>query len=198
MFNNLETTPFVVFDIETTGLDYRMGNQVIELAAQKIVDHKIVDQFHFLINPTVPIEDGAYNVHGLSNLFLSTQGKLAQEVFPQFLDFTKDTILVGHNILNFDIPFLNNDLKRLSFSPLENLVVDTLIMARKILPSLPNHKLGTVATHFGVDPTGAHRAMVDVEMNKKVFLKMLTAYVTKLKEEEQRHSHAPSTSSRLF
>ncbi|MCC6638981.1 3'-5' exonuclease [Candidatus Falkowbacteria bacterium] len=182
---NINTTPFIVFDIETTGLEYRMGNQVIEIAAQKIIDNQVIDEYYALINPTVPVEDGAYSTHGLSNLYLAQNGKSGLESLSPFIDFTRDGILVGHNILTFDIPFLNNDLKRLGLQALSNPVVDTLIMARKLLPQLPNHKLGTVATHFGVDPSGAHRAMVDVEMNKKVFLMMLSRYLDTLKQEQK-------------
>lgn len=189
MFDNINEQHFVVFDIETTGLDYLMGNQVIELAGQKIVNGEIVDQFHELINPSVPIEDGAYRVHGLSNMFLAEHGGDSHEIFSRFLDFTQNTVLVGHNIINFDLPFLNNDLTRCSLKPLSNFAVDTLLMARTLLPQLPNHKLSTVALHFGVDPSGAHRAMVDVEMNKKIFLKMLDQYLealTKKKPHEQK------------
>lgn len=190
MFDNLKEQKFIVFDIETTGLDYRIGNQVIELAGQKLINGEVVDEFHELINPTVPIEDGAYRVHGLSNLFLAEEGKEALEVFEKFHIFAQESILVGHNIINFDLPFLNSDLSRCSLQPLSNFAVDTLLMARTLLPQLPNHKLGTVALHFNVDPAGAHRAMVDVEMNKKVFLNMLDQYIQKMKPT---HSTKPSS-----
>ncbi len=183
MFEKLENEQFVVFDIETTGLDWRVGNQVIELAGQKIINGEVVDQFHELINPTCPVEDGAYRVHGLSNMFLADQGGKAEEHFPRFLEFVEGAVLVGHNILTFDVPFLNADLQRYQLRPLHNMVIDTLVMSRKLLQHLPNHKLGTVATHFGVDPAGAHRAMVDVEMNKQVFLKMLNQYLEQLAQE---------------
>ncbi len=184
MFDNINQQQFVIFDIETTGLDYLMGNQVIELAGQKIVHGEIVDEFHELINPSVPVEDGAYRVHGLSNMFLAENGGNAQDIFSRFVEFTHNTVLVGHNIINFDLPFLNNDLTRYELQPLSNFAVDTLLMARTLLPQLPNHKLGTVALHFGVDPSGAHRAMVDVEMNKKVFLKMLDQYLEVLEKKK--------------
>lgn len=185
MFDKISEQRFVVFDIETTGLDHRMGNQVIELAGQKIVNGEVVEEYHELINPSVPVEDGAYRVHGLSNMFLAENGGKAEELFPKFHEFIKDSILVGHNILNFDVPFLNADLSRCGCETMNNMMIDTLVMARKLLPQLPNHKLGTVATHFGVDPSGAHRAMVDVEMNKKVFLKMLDQYLDVVAKEQQ-------------
>lgn len=187
MLDKLKNSPFVVFDIETTGLSYGSGNQIIEIAGQKIVDGKVVEEFHELINPTVPVEDGAYSVHGLSNLFLSENGKEAFDTLTKFCRFAENSVLVGHNILTFDVPFLNNELKRLNLNPVNNLLVDTLVMARKLLPMLPNHKLTTVATHFKVDPAGAHRAMVDVEMNKRVFLIMLNQYLEHLKLEQEKN-----------
>ena len=94
MLDKLKNEKFIVFDIETTGLDYMMGNQVIELAGQKIVNGEVVERYHELINPTVPVEDGAYRVHGLSNLFLSEKGGKAEELFPKFIEFAHD--LMSH------------------------------------------------------------------------------------------------------
>ena len=197
MLDKLKNSPFVIFDIETTGLSYAYGNQIIEIAGQKIVDGKVIEEFHELINPTVAVEDGAYGVHGLSNLFLAENGKDANEILSNFCKFAEGSILVGHNILTFDIPFLNNELKRLNIDIVNNLLVDTLVMARKLLPMLPNHKLTTVASHFKIDPSGAHRAMVDVEMNKKVFLIMLNQYLEHLQKEEDKKK-VNNTNSSLF
>jgi len=186
MFDKLKDSTFVVFDCETTGLDWRRGCQIIELAGEKIKNGEVVDTFHCLINPSVSVEDGAYRVHGLSNMFLAENGKSAHEKFPEFLDFISDSILVGHNVLTFDVPFVNSELSRVGLAPMRNMIVDTLIMARKILPQLPNHKLGTVAQYFELDTDGAHRALKDVEMNRIVFLKMLDQYLQKIAAEEKK------------
>jgi len=181
--NELNDKYFVVFDTETTGLDYRRGHQIIEIAGQKMKDGKVIEEFVGLINPTIPVDDDAYRVHGISNLFLAENGKKASEVLPAFIEFIGDSIIVGHNIMNFDVPFLNNNLNNVGQPSLRNMLIDTLIMARKLLPGLPNHKLGTVATHFNVDYAGAHRAMRDVEINRQVFLKMLEQYMKVLERE---------------
>ena len=159
MLDRIKDSVFTVFDCETTGLSWRTGNQIIELAGQKVKDGVIIEEYHELINPSVPVEDGAYNVHGLSNLFLAENGGKAEEMLPKFVEFTKDTILVGHNILSFDVPYLNAELARTGNGPVNNMIIDTLVMARKVLPHLPNHKLGTVATHYEIDPSGAHEYM---------------------------------------
>lgn len=183
MLDKLKDSVFVVFDCETTGLDYRK-NQIIELAGQKVKDGEVIEEFHILLNPSCPVEDGAYATHGLSNLFLAQEGLDPITELPKFKDFVGDAVLVGHNILTFDLPFLNSELRRVGASTLQNLVVDTLIMARKLLPQLTNHKLTTVASHFKVDSKGAHRAMVDVAMNRIVFQKMLEQYLRVLQEED--------------
>ena len=187
-FDRLKDSTFVVFDCETTGLDYTQGHQIIELAGQKVVRGEVTGVFHSLINPTVDVEEGAYRVHGLSNLYLAEHGKAGSGVVKEFLDFVNGSILVGHNILTFDIPFVNADLRRHGLAQLSNMVIDTLIMARKIIPRLPDHKLGTVAKHFNIDPTGAHRALKDVDMNREIFLKMLDQYLEKLDEEERKRT----------
>lgn len=190
MLDQLKDKHFVVFDTETTGLDYRGGHQIIEIAGQKMMNGTVVAEFTGLINPTIPVDDGAYRVHGISNLFLAENGKPALEVLPSFMEFIGDSIIVGHNIMNFDVPFLNNNLQKIGKSSLNNMLIDTLIMARKLLPGLPNHKLGTVATHFNVDYAGAHRAMRDVEINRQVFLKMLDQYMKVLEREKSMQTTA--------
>jgi len=186
MLERIKESEFIVFDCETTGLNFRMGNQIIELAAQKVRNNEVVAEWHELINPTVPVEDGSYQVHKLSNLFLSENGGKAEELLAQFREFIGESILVGHNILTFDVPFLNVEFTRVGLTSTKNLLVDTLLMARKLLPGLPNHKLVTVASHFDIDPSGAHRAMVDVEMNRQVFMRMLNQYLDQLAQEEKK------------
>jgi len=196
MIEKLKDSTFVVFDCETTGLDWSAGHQIIELAAQKVKDSEVIDEFYALINPSIAVEDGAYATHGLSNLYLAEHGGNAAEHFPKFKEFIEGTILVGHNILTFDLPYVNIEFKRHSLPAINNSAIDTLVMSRKVLTTLPNHKLTTIATHFKIDPSGAHRAMVDVEMNRKVFYKMLDQYLKKLSEEE--HLKKAHNAGKLF
>jgi DNA polymerase III epsilon subunit family exonuclease len=174
---------FVIFDTETTGLFYNSGDEIVEIAAEKIQGGKVIGEFYSLINPAVPVTEGAYLVHGLSDKFLAQNGNQAAEVMPRFCDFSRESILVGHNIMSFDLGFINRHLERLGLPALDNLAIDTLIMARKLLPVLPNHKLTTLAEHFKINVQGAHRAKKDVQMNKMVFLKMLELYLNKTRED---------------
>ena len=177
MLEKIKNEKFVIFDTETTGLMPENGDEIIEIAAQKIQNNEVISEFYSLVRPGVPVTDGAYAVHGYSDQYLAENGAYPQQIIPQFCDFAADSILVGHNIMSFDLGFLNRQLQQLGLSPMNNLVIDTLIMARKLLPNLYNHKLSTVAQHFQIDCQGAHRAKADVEMNKQVFLKLLEIYL---------------------
>ena len=173
MLDKLKNEHFVIFDTETTGLMPEAGDEIVEIAAQKIKNDQIIDEFYSLIKPNVPMTEGAFLMHGYSDEFLARNGSPAQEIIPRFYDFSKEAILVGHNILSFDLSFLNIQSQKLGLPKINNLVIDTLIMSRKLLPGLPNHKLTTLADFFKIDAAGAHRAQKDVEMNKQIFLNLL-------------------------
>ena len=93
------------------------------------------------------------------------------EVLPEFLEFTKDSILVAHNA-KFDVSFIKHfaDEQKLEFKPS---VMDTLTIARELYPTFENHKLGTIAQNLGVELEGAHRAINDTRATAKVFVLML-------------------------
>jgi len=99
-------------------------------------------------------------------------GKWAEEVFPKFTEFVGDAVLVGHNIRRFDFPFIQAHYSRLGLPLLTNDLLDTLELSRSVL-RLPNHKLGTIATHFQISTAGAHRAMADVIMTREVLRRLL-------------------------
>ena len=176
MLDKIHKQEYVVLDIETTGLSYTDGDEIIEIAGQKVLNGEVIEEFHELINPKVPVGYEAERVHGLGNDYLAKHGKDSAEVLPRFIDFSKNGILVGHNILGFDIGFVNHQLGRMELPKMENYVVDTLIMARKLMPTLPNHRLSTVAAFFNFETGGAHRALFDVDMNRKVFMELLKIY----------------------
>ena len=164
--------PLVVLDTETTGFLYTAGDEVIELAGEKVIDGQVVDTFHKLICPSRPVPAQATAVHGLTNDYLAQFGDASGRVFPEFADFIKGTVLVGHNIRRFDYPFIATHYLNLGMSVPVNPIVDTLELSRRYL-SLPNHKLGTIAAHFGISTDGAHRAMVDVVMTRKVLFELI-------------------------
>jgi DNA polymerase III epsilon subunit family exonuclease len=162
----------VVLDTETTGFYFDRGDEIIELAAEKIQGGEVVDTFHYLIRPSGLISPEASAVNGLTDDFVHANGFWAAEVFPKFNDFIGQATLVGHNIRRFDWPFIASHFSRLGLAIPANSLLDTLELSRRYL-ILPNHKLGTIAQHFAIATTGAHRANVDVAITRQVLFKIL-------------------------
>jgi len=169
---DLLSQTIVVLDTETTGLYPDNGDEIIELAAEKIVNGQVFEKFHAFIKPTAVVSPEASAVHGLTEEFLLENGELGEIVFPRFHDFIIDCVLVGHNVRRFDHPFIAKHFNRHGLAVPANFIFDTLDVARSRL-KLPNYKLGTVAAHFGITTDGAHRAGRDVEITRQVLLKFL-------------------------
>lgn len=161
----------VVLDAETTGFYPDSGDEIIELAAEKLIDRQVVDTFHAFIAPSRPVPPDALAIHGLDNIFLEKHGEEAANVFPRFAAFIEEAVLVGHNIRRFDYCFLAAHFARLNLPLPANDILDTLDLARAAL-LLPNYKLATVAAHFDISTAGAHRAMADVIMAREVLLRL--------------------------
>lgn len=168
----IETTDLVFLDTETTGLSPDNGDAIIELAAQRVKQGEITGEFQHLINPGVWIHPAAEAVHGISNDQIKIEGRKPEDVYPEFVDFCKDAILIGHNIVRFDMRFIQYHLRQLGMRVLLNSVIDTLPLARKRV-ELPNYKLGTLAKHYDISYDGAHRALVDVNINRQVFFELM-------------------------
>lgn len=150
----------VVFDVESTGLDTN-NDEIIEIAAVKFGIDGILDEFHKYIKNTIPV--GASEViHGYSDEFLSKTGEDAFSVLSEFIEFSKESILCGHNV-GYDISILKSNLSKLNIkSNILNTSFDTLNGAKRILKDADNYKLGTLCTHFGIEEEPTHHAMDDV------------------------------------
>ena len=163
---------FVIFDVETTGLFPETGDRIVEIAALKIVDLQIVDKFHSLVDPKREISFGAYEVNGITPEMLKGAPE-AKDVLPRLLKFLGPAHLVGHNV-RFDLGFLCHELSLLDMKLHEKtMVVDTLKLARRILPSLDRYPLWLVAESLGIEIEQRHRAMADVELTLQVFQKLI-------------------------
>ena len=170
--DGLLDTDFVVFDVETTGLSPKYGDRIVEIAALKVCNQKIVDRFETLLDPQRMMPFGAFQVHGISDEILKGAPS-AEKILPDFLEFIGDTVLVGHNI-KFDMRFLNNELMLCGFPMLKKQwTIDTIKMARRIIPELGRYSLGVVAQFLEVDDSMQHRAMSDVVMTYKIFLELI-------------------------
>lgn len=163
----------VIFDVETTGLSASRGDRIIEIGALAVENEYIVGEFHTLIDVVKQIPCAVRRIHGITNDMLIGKPR-PEEVFPQFRDFIKNSILVAHNA-QFDVRFLRYEFGRQGYG-LDNRYLCTLEMCRKRFPRLPDHKLETVCRHlFGqhVEEVRMHRALEDARMVARVWLEMI-------------------------
>jgi DNA polymerase-3 subunit epsilon len=177
----------IVLDTETTGLDHRMGDRIIEIGCVELLNRKLTGQrFHRYINPEREVEAGALAVHGLSNEFLQDKPRFG-EIVAAFLDFIRGAELIIHNAA-FDTGFLDNELALQQQAPLGRIctgIVDTLKMARELHPGRRN-SLDALCERYAIDNSGRtlHGALLDAELLAEVYLAMTRGQETLLMELE--------------
>ncbi|MBI3573223.1 MAG: 3'-5' exonuclease [Candidatus Kerfeldbacteria bacterium] len=162
---------FVVLDVETTGLEPSMGDEIIEIAAQKIRGREVVGEFVKMVKGTKRIPIESQKVHGISQADVDANGLPEAEVLPQLVEFLGSSIIVAHNAA-FDIGFVNSHLRRLNLPELTNRVIDTIEIAKRYC-LLASYKLSNVAAFLKVPQPSAHRALVDVITTREVFFKLI-------------------------
>ena len=145
------------------------ADTVTEIGAVKIVDGRITEKFGSLINPGVKISEKITSLTGIDNAMVADKPRFSQ-VTGDIYKFFEGAILVAHNI-DFDYKFLRR-LSGESGYYYYNVGMDTLQFAREIMPTLPNHKLKTVAEKFGIE-FNAHRATDDAYATAKMFIKLV-------------------------
>ncbi|HEY0829279.1 MAG TPA: PolC-type DNA polymerase III [Bacilli bacterium] len=167
---NLKDAVYVVFDVETTGLSV-ITNKIIEIAAVKMKDGKVIERYAAFVNPHEQIP---YHITQLTNItddMVRNAPELSQ-VLPEFIQFTGDAVLVAHNA-RFDMGFMQAACKLLQLPEIKNSVVDTLELARFLYPSLKNHRLNTLSAKFKVNLENHHRAIDDAAALGDVLFGML-------------------------
>lgn len=150
---------YCVIDIETTGLS-PVYDSIIEIAACRVADRAVSDSYSSLINPGVEIDEYITGLTGITNEMLST-APAPSDVLPVFRDFLGSSVLVAHNA-HFDINFLYDAFESELKEPLKNDFIDTMRIARRVLPSLEHHRLQDIVSHYGITHDNAHRALGDV------------------------------------
>ena len=155
----------IILDTETTGLDYRSGHRLIEIACVEIENRKFTgNEFHSYLNPERSIDPGAVKIHGLSRDFLSDKPKFS-EIYTELLDFIKGSELLIHNA-EFDLGFLNNELqlhnKDHKIEDHVEKVIDTLLMARQMHPGQRN-SLDVLTDRYNIQgyDRSYHGALID-------------------------------------
>ena len=161
---------FVVFDIETTGFS-PVSNRIIEIGAVRVEKGSIVDRFSVFVNPQVPIPFKIEQLTGINDSMV-VDAETIEKVLPKFLEFSEGAVMVAHNA-GFDMSFIIENCKRQGMER-EFTYVDTVGMARMLLPGLNRFKLDTVAKALNIPLLNHHRAVDDAACTAEIFVKFIT------------------------
>lgn len=169
----LKMREFVVFDLETTGLNTSSasGNmdKIIEIGAFKIINGEIKQSFTTFINPERRLSDEIIALTGITEDMVAN-APTYEQVMPDFYKFCNGSILVGHNIVGFDFKFVDYYCARLGYT-LDRKIIDTIPLSQELL-RLSNYKLNTVADHFNI-VFNHHRAIDDALTTAKIFIELI-------------------------
>ena len=179
----------IVLDTETTGLEPKQGHRIIEIGCVELNNRrKTNNHYHQYLNPEREIEDGAYDVHGISNEYLADKPVFA-DAAQEFIDFIRDSELIIHNA-PFDVGFINAELKRLGrqWGKIEDhcTVIDTLLMAREMHPGQKN-SLDALCKRYEIDNSqrDLHGALLDAQILLDVYLVMTGGQTDLLLHDDQ-------------
>ena len=172
----IDEEEFVVFDIETTGLNSHT-NEIIEIGAVKIKAGRIVDRYSQLINPGRSIPYHITEITSITDEQVANEPKI-DEVIGKFVDFIGDAVLVAHNA-PFDMGFIKRDIKKYLNIDLQSSVIDTLQMARDLFPDLKKYGLGDLNKTLGLALEKHHRAVDDSQATANMFIIFLDKYKEK-------------------
>ncbi|MCP5246004.1 MAG: DNA polymerase III subunit epsilon [Burkholderiales bacterium] len=173
----------IVLDTETTGLEYKLGHRIVEIAAVEICNRQLTgNHFHHYLNPERESDEGALQVHGLTRAFLEDKPKF-REIYKDFLDFIHDAELIIHNA-PFDVGFLNHELGLEKLSTVNAYclqITDTLKLAKELHPGKRNN-LDALCERYKIDNSKRtlHGALLDAELLAEVYLSMTRGQETLL------------------
>lgn len=167
----LAETEFVVFDLETTGAK-APPCRITEIGAYRVRNGEVTEEFQTLVNPETPIPPFITNLTGITDEMVSDAPRFA-DIAHDLLGFIGDSILVAHNS-GFDMRFLNFEIGRVFGGyRMANPCLCTVLLSRRLLPDIVNHKLKTVAEHYSIDLTNHHRASADAHATAHIFVNLL-------------------------
>ena len=166
----------IVLDTETTGLEPAQGHRIIEIGCVEMINRRLTgNHYHQYIQPDREIDDGAIEVHGISNEFLADK-PIFEDIVEDFLRYVKGAELIIHNA-PFDVGFINSELQRYEkdHPAIETLcaIIDTLALARELHPGQKNN-LDALCRRYDVDNSHRelHGALLDAEILADVYLRM--------------------------
>ncbi len=162
-------TTYVVFDLETTGLNNK-SDKIIEIGAVKVKNGEIIDRFSTFVYPERHIEPKISKLTGIYDEMVEGYGT-EEDIVPEFMGFIGDSVLVAHNA-GFDVGFLRRFAKEKGDN-IDNTVIDTLELSRALLPALNNFKLDTVCDELNISLENHHRAVHDAEATALCFMEFI-------------------------
>ena len=154
----LESGSIIIFDCETTGIDPKV-DEIVQIAAYKIQNGRLLEEFHRLIKPTKSVGDSFY-IHGFSDDYLNKRGEDGKTVLLEFKNFAANSVIVGHNV-RFDLDMVQAVLQRYGLSFEQQYFYDTLIIAKRFLDE-PSYRLGDLAKSLNLPHKPTHQADEDV------------------------------------
>ena len=171
----IEDEIYVVFDIETTGFD-PFNDKIIEIGAVKMRGREVIGEFSEFVNPEIPIPKKITELTTITDEMVANAEKI-ETVLPRFLEFCTGTTVVAHNA-KFDVGFIKQKTieQGLEYSPS---VIDTLPLARTLLPELRGYGLANLVKYFGITLETHHRAVDDAKATAEVFQKFLNMILSK-------------------
>jgi DNA polymerase-3 subunit epsilon len=178
----------IILDTETTGLNARLGDRVIEIGCIELVNRRpTANHFHRYINPERDVDEGASQVHGMTREDLADKPRFA-EIAGDFVDYVRGAELVIHNA-PFDVEFLDSELERAGLGRLSSHcagIVDTLAMARELHPGKKNN-LNALCERYAVDNSrrAVHGALLDASLLSEVYLAMTRGQDSLMMEPEE-------------
>ena len=161
---------FVVFDLETTGLS-PVNDRIIEIGAVKLQNKKVIDRFSVFVNPQIPIPFHIEQLTSINDKMVEN-AETIEVVLPKFLEFCGNSVMVAHNA-SFDVSFIKEKTKTILGADFECTVVDTVALARALLPQLSKFKLDHVAKALSIPPFHHHRAVDDADACSDIFLALI-------------------------
>ncbi|MDA3808964.1 MAG: 3'-5' exonuclease [Spirochaetaceae bacterium] len=173
-FLEKEEVDFVVFDLETTGLNNRK-DRIVEIGAIKYSNGQIVEHLNYLINPEIPIPSIASSIHGIYDNDVADK-PLIEDILPEFLKMIEGTVLVAHNA-SFDVGFIKKAMGRAELSIPDMRVLDTIKLSKKVWPGRKSYSQPNLAIFLSINVLNAHRAEDDC----RVCLQILKLGLEKIK-----------------
>lgn len=161
---------FVVVDLETTGQSVAKGGRIIQIGMTFIKNRRIIDHFESFVNPGQAIDRNIQQLTHISEKDVRN-APYFEEIAPTLKNLLQDTVLIAHNI-NFDYPYLNDELSRTGFPELDNPAIDTVQLAQILLPTAPGYRLLDLTTFLNITLNNAHRANADAQATALLFLRL--------------------------